>query len=77
MAPSTRPAGDQTGEWVTPSVSYVEPQRISCEFCGRPIARKYWRALVQGQALIFCEPPHADLYENYWLPTYGEPVRQD
>jgi hypothetical protein len=52
-------------------VSYVEPLRLSCALCGRPIARRYWSASPAGESLIFCEPRHADLYESYWLPTHG------
>ena len=59
------------GEWITPTVSYVEPQRIACALCGRPIARKYWRASIDEQHLAFCEPDHAGLYVSYWIPTYG------
>lgn len=58
------------GEWITPAVSYVEPKRLFCALCGRPIARRYWRAAPAGEALPFCEPAHADLYVTYWLPTY-------
>jgi hypothetical protein len=60
-----------SGEWITPTVSYVEPKRLFCALCGRPIARRYWRASPAGEALLFCEPAHADLYLTYWLPTYG------
>ena len=59
------------GEWITPNVSYVEPKRLFCALCGRPIARRYWRASPAGEALPFCEPAHTDLYLVYWLPTYG------
>jgi hypothetical protein len=59
------------GEWVFPSVSYVEPRRIACALCGRPIARKYWRVSIKDQQLVFCEPAHAGLYESYWIPTHG------
>lgn len=64
----TRP---ELGEWITPSVSYVEPRRRACALCGRPIARRYWRAAPAGAALPFCDPTHADLYRTYWLPLYG------
>jgi hypothetical protein len=59
------------GRWVTPSVSYVEPKRLFCALCGRPIARRYWRAAPAGRPLPFCEPGHADLYLTYWLPTHS------
>ncbi len=60
-----------SGEWITPAVSYVEPKRLFCALCGRPIARRYWRASPAGEPLTFCEPAHADLYLTYWLPAYG------
>jgi hypothetical protein len=60
-----------SGEWITPAVSYVEPKRLFCALCGRPIARRYWRAAPAGETLPFCEPVHADLYVSYWLPTHG------
>ena len=68
---------DQPGTWITPHVSYVEPLRLSCAFCGRPIARRYWSAAPAGVPLVFCEPRHADLYLSYWLPTHGTQQQGD
>jgi hypothetical protein len=68
-------SGDErsvTGEWAQPGVSYVDPQRRFCAFCGRPIARQYWLASPAGEPLEFCEPAHAELYVTYWLQTYGD-----
>lgn len=59
------------GSWITPRVSYVEPLRLSCAFCGRPIARRYWHSSSEGTPLIFCDPSHAELYSSYWFPVYG------
>ena len=59
------------GEWIVPAVSYVEPKRRFCAFCGRPIARRYWRAAPAGEPFPFCDPAHAELYLTYWLPTHG------
>jgi hypothetical protein len=53
------------GEWVTPAVSYVNPVRRSCAFCGRPIARRYWRVSRGGQERIYCDPAHARLDTTY------------
>jgi hypothetical protein len=53
------------GEWVTPSVSYVDPARRFCELCGRPIARRFWQARTESGAGIFCDPAHAALYATY------------
>jgi hypothetical protein len=53
------------GDWVTPPVSYVDPTRCFCAFCGRPIARKFWQAETEEGVAIFCDPAHATLYETY------------
>jgi hypothetical protein len=53
------------GEWITPQVSYVDPARRFCEFCGRPIARRFWQAKTEGGAGIFCNPAHAALFTTY------------
>jgi len=62
---------EKSGSWITPNVSYVEPLRLSCAFCGRPIARRYWSASPTGNRLIFCDPSHEALYVSYWLPVHG------
>ncbi len=59
------------GRWVIPPVSYVEPMRIFCALCGRPIARRHWQAAPSGPTLPFCDPAHEELYVSYWLPTHG------
>jgi hypothetical protein len=59
------------GTWVRTDVSYVNPTRDACAFCGRPLARTIWRETVDGKPLQFCEPAHAGLYVTYWLPIYG------
>jgi hypothetical protein len=53
------------GKWIMPSVSYVDPTRRFCELCGRPIARRYWRARTERGEGIFCDPAHAALYATY------------
>jgi hypothetical protein len=53
------------GDWVMPPVSYVDPKRRFCEFCGRPIARKFWRATTERRVGIFCDPAHAALQMTY------------
>ena len=53
------------GEWVVPAVSYVDPVRRSCDFCGRPIARRYWRVRQEGEERIYCDPGHARLDTTY------------
>jgi len=73
-AEQARPAVDSggQGEWVLPSISYVEPARRHCALCGRPIARRYWRAAVAGETRNFCDPDHEALYRSYWIPTWGK-----
>jgi hypothetical protein len=53
------------GEWVVPPVSYVDTTRRFCEFCGRPIARRFWQATTDQGVAIFCDPAHAALYKTY------------
>jgi hypothetical protein len=52
------------GEWITPPVSYVDPARRFCKFCGRPIARRFWLAKTAGGG-TFCDPAHAALFTTY------------
>ena len=56
---------DRGGEWITPPVSYVDPRRRFCAFCGRPIARRFWQVSVGGAEGIFCDPAHARLDTTY------------
>jgi hypothetical protein len=56
---------NQGGEWITPPISYVDPRRRFCAFCGRPIARRFWRVSVGGAEAIFCDPAHAHLDATY------------
>lgn len=63
---------DTSGEWITPHVSYIEPLRNACAFCGRPIARRYWQTTKHGPQLKFCNAAHAQLYESYTLEIHGD-----
>ncbi len=71
MTERAAPNEEMRGEWITPQVSYIEPLRNACAFCGRPIARRYWRSDKRGPALMFCSPDHAHLYETYWVDVHG------
>jgi hypothetical protein len=62
---STSPDVTSAGGWVTPPVSYVDPTRRFCEFCGRPIARRFWQVEMEHGVAIFCDPAHAALYTTY------------
>jgi hypothetical protein len=53
------------GEWFMPAVSYVDPRRRFCQFCGRPIARRFWQAETKRGVGIFCNPAHAALEATY------------
>ena len=53
------------GGWVMPPVSYVDPARRFCEFCGRPIARRFWQVEMERGAAIFCDAAHAALFTTY------------
>jgi hypothetical protein len=65
-ATRTQPGqASDAGEWITLEVSYVDPTRHFCEFCGRPIARRFWQVRTEGGAGIFCDPGHAALYATY------------
>jgi hypothetical protein len=62
---ATNEVAAECGEWIVPSVSYVDPSRRFCAFCGRPIARRYWRVGTGGTDAIFCDPGHARLQVTY------------
>jgi hypothetical protein len=64
-----------SGQWITPEVSYVDPVRRFCDFCGRPIARRYWQEAEHGAGHIFCEPAHAALYSTYVKRITGDDER--
>lgn len=66
------PSSDMSGRWVEAPISYVDPTRISCDLCGRPIARRYWQERIDGAMHSFCEQSHAELFVTYWLPTWGQ-----
>ncbi|MFM9105751.1 MAG: hypothetical protein ACKOWF_03530 [Chloroflexota bacterium] len=52
---------DRAGEWIVPDVSYVDPQRLFCALCGRPIARRYWRVSGDPDGRAYCEIRHAGM----------------
>jgi hypothetical protein len=54
-----RETGQSQGGWVVPAVSYVDPSRRFCAYCGRPIARRYWERRGGGETLAYCGPEHA------------------
>ena len=61
------PIGDGTarGGWIVPAVSYVDPVRRFCAYCGRPIARQYWATPRDEEERTYCSPAHADRDTTY------------
>jgi hypothetical protein len=59
----------QAGEWVMPTVSYIDPVRRFCAMTGRPIARRYWQVMVGEVELVFAGPAEALRYATYPLST--------
>jgi hypothetical protein len=49
----------EVGRWVEPAVSYIDPARRTCGYCGRPIARRYWEREEEGEGRAYCGPEHA------------------
>ncbi|MCA9879009.1 MAG: hypothetical protein KC442_14555 [Thermomicrobiales bacterium] len=65
---------EQPGEWVTPEVNYVDPERRFCAYCGRPIARRYWRVSSHaGESAAYCSPEHAALDATYPYESPNDP----
>lgn len=54
-----RDEGFEAGRWVEPAVSYIDPPRRFCGYCGRPIARRYWQGEDGERRQVFCGPEHA------------------
>jgi hypothetical protein len=50
-------------------LALCDPTRRFCEFCGRPIARKFWQAMTERGAGVFCDPAHAMLHATYPVST--------
>ncbi len=57
--------------WITPRVSYVNPARIHCRFCGSPIPRRYWFVGEAANSGFFCNPEHAEMFLSYSIPIWG------
>lgn len=47
---------------------YLVKTSIHCTCCGRMIVRHAW---IVGEC-VFCEPACEQLYQDYWLPRYGD-----
>ena len=60
------------GEWCQSPIGYLEPYNTVCELCGQLVPGRYWRESVGGAERIFCSPDHAEKYETYWIPQYGQ-----
>lgn len=66
---------DPNDHWVVPGVSYVNPARIHCRFCGSPIPRRYWRVNIGLHAGLYCNSEHAEMFLTYTVPTWGTETR--
>jgi hypothetical protein len=64
------------GYWVTPAVSYVDPVRRFCAYCGRPIARRYWERVENGREMGYCSPAHA-AHTTYPIRSAGSGTGTD
>ncbi len=53
------------GAWVQPEVSYIDPVRRFCAYCGRPIARGYWQPNEGEHGQVYCDPAHATAQATY------------
>ena len=68
MAPAGRVDGEssrESGRWVVPEVSYIDPARRFCDYCGRPIARKFWQVTSDDEERAYCDPAHAAAQTTY------------
>ena len=55
------------GRWVLPAVSYINTERRTCAYCGRPLARRYWAQVREETERSYCDPAHADSHTTYPL----------
>jgi hypothetical protein len=59
----------EAGAWVRPDVSYIDPVRRFCAYCGRPIARGYWQPNEGEDGKVYCDPAHAPAQATYPMST--------
>jgi hypothetical protein len=52
-------AAPNSGRWIEARMSYVDPVRMHCNYCGRPLARHYWQREEDGVQRRYCGPDHA------------------
>jgi len=62
------------GEWQERgrASDYLNQRDVDCVFCGKSIPRRAWVLIREGHELIFCDPECERLYQDYWLPRYGQ-----
>jgi len=62
------------GEWQERgrASDYLNQRDVDCVFCGKLIPRRAWVSTREGHELIFCDPECERLYQDYWLPRYGQ-----
>lgn len=57
---------------------WYEQPMIHCDLCGRMIAKRLFRAEIEGESRTFCGEGCAQLYQDYWLAERrGEPRQPD
>jgi hypothetical protein len=58
------------GAWVRPDVSYIDPVRRLCSYCGLSIARRYWRPDEGEDGKVYCDPAHVPAEATYPLSQF-------
>ncbi len=53
------------GAWETLETQVWETNVTPCDCCGQVVARRIWRAEVDGRELRFCSPECETLYREY------------
>ena len=60
------------GEWQARAIGYLKPYDTVCKLCGQLVPARVWVDDIEGEAMEFCSPDHAQRYVSYWLPRYSE-----
>ena len=58
--------------WETISLPWYETSIINCLLCGQMIPKDMWVVEDEGNRRVFCSPGCEKIYEEYWLPKYGQ-----
>jgi hypothetical protein len=63
-------------EWRELDHAWHDTNVVHCEVCGKLIPRRAWIFDGAAGSLMACGPECQQLYEDYWLPTYGSMIEQ-